>query len=279
MICFSILFLLLASGISADFIDYNHPQNIRKFADHLYNQGDYLLAIGEYQRYLFSDPTDDDQIWYRIGLSYRATGQIDKALNAFNRILKGQPSSQLTSTICYQVAYSYFLINEYEKAMKFLAQTNDPQSRQLIGINLLMLKRWDSALKVFNQLELERLPTDVRTSNAVYQELAVKGKHLPRKSPILAGCFSSVIPGTGKIYNGRVADAVNAMITIGLSSWLAYDGFHQSGMGSVKGWTFGIAASVFYLGNVYGSMIASQIHNQRMESELLDQLKCIDAER
>jgi len=279
MICLVILFLLVASGINADSIDYNHPPNIRKFADYLYDQGDYLAAVGEYQRYLFYNLKDDDQAWYRIGLSYRATGQIDKALNVFNRILKKQPDSQLASTIYYQVAYSYFLANEYEKAIKFLTQTNDPQSRQLIGINLLMLKRWDSALDLFNQLESESPPANVRESNAVYQKLAVEGKHLPRKSPILAGCLSAVIPGTGKIYNGRVADAVNAMITIGLSGWLAYDGFHQNGVDSVKGWTFGAAASVFYLGNVYGSVIASQIHNQQIELEFLDQLKCVDTGR
>ncbi|MEE3193632.1 MAG: tetratricopeptide repeat protein, partial [Candidatus Poribacteria bacterium] len=136
MICFVTLFLVLASEVSADSIDYNNPQNIRKFADYLYGQGDYLPAIGEYQRYLFTKPKDDNQVWYRIGLSYRATGQIDKALNAFNWILKKQPSSQLANTVYYQVAYSYFLTNEYEKAIEFLTKTNEPKSRQLIGINL-----------------------------------------------------------------------------------------------------------------------------------------------
>jgi len=279
MICFVILFWVLASEVSADSIDYNNPQNIRKFADYLYSQGDYLPAIGEYQRYLFTKPKDDNQVWYRIGLSYRATGQIDKALNTFNWILKKQPSSQLANTVYYQVAFSYFLTNKYEKAIEFLTKTNEPKSRQLIGINLLMLKRWDSALDLFNQLELENLPTDVRESNAVYQRLAVNGKHLPRKSPILAGCLSTVIPGTGKIYNGRAADEFYLLITIGLSSWLAYDGFHQNGVSSVKGWTFGIVASVFYLGNIYGAVIASQIHNQQVELAFLDQLKCVDTGR
>ena len=84
MICFVILFLLLALEANTDPIDYNHPQNIRKFADYLYDQGDYLSAIGEYQRYLFSSPKDKNQILYRIGLSYRATGQISKAIDTFN---------------------------------------------------------------------------------------------------------------------------------------------------------------------------------------------------
>ena len=273
MICFVMLFLLLALEANADPIDYNHPQNIRKFADHLYDQGDYLSAIGEYQRYLFSSPKDKNQILYRIGLSYRATGQISKAIDTFNWILKKQPSSQLAKTIYYQIAHSHFLANEYEKAIDFLGQTTDPLARQLTGINLLMLKRWNSALELFNQLDLENLPTDIRKSNANYQELAVRGKHLPRKSPILAGCLSTVIPGTGKIYNERLADAVNAMITIGLSSWLAYDGFKKNGPNSVKGWTFGVVACSFYLGNIYGAVIASQTHNQQIESKFLEQLR------
>ena len=36
--------------------DYYSPENVRKFADFLYEQGDYLRAIGEYQRYLFYRP-------------------------------------------------------------------------------------------------------------------------------------------------------------------------------------------------------------------------------
>ena len=132
---------------------------------------------------------------------------------------------------------------------------------------------WIICLELFNQLDLENLPTDIRKSNANYQELAVRGKHLPRKSPILAGCLSTVIPGTGKIYNERLADAVNAMITIGLSSWLAYDGFKKNGPNSVKGWTFGVVACSFYLGNIYGAVIASQTHNQQIESKFLEQLR------
>ena len=46
--------MLLPFAAAEEPIDYYTPENVRKFADFLYEQGDYLRAAGEYQRYLFS---------------------------------------------------------------------------------------------------------------------------------------------------------------------------------------------------------------------------------
>ena len=44
---------LLSVADAEERLDYYSPENVHKFADFLYEQGDYLRAAGEYQRYLF----------------------------------------------------------------------------------------------------------------------------------------------------------------------------------------------------------------------------------
>jgi len=76
--------------------DYFSSENILKFADHLYKNGDYLRAAGEYQRYLFSIPrsASSDSIYYRmiraifLGKDYQRCNQL---LDAFTEIYLSSP--------------------------------------------------------------------------------------------------------------------------------------------------------------------------------------------
>ena len=81
--------LSLAAAAAEEPIDYYAPENVRKFADFLYEQGDYLRATGEYQRYLFYQPQESEQIRYRIALCYRFAGQSEQAIQNFQMLLRG----------------------------------------------------------------------------------------------------------------------------------------------------------------------------------------------
>ena len=56
---------------------------------------------------------------------------------------------------------------------------------------------------------------------------------------------------------------------LGVLGWGAYDGFSENGVSSRKGWTLGTIGGIFYLGNIYGSVVAAQRHNQRTEAAFL----------
>ena len=252
-------------------IDYYQPANIRKFADYLYAQGDYLRAAGEYQRYLFSQSTVfGNDVLRRIAESYRLGGQPDRAL----QFLQTQPDSNL---VRYELGATYFLIGQYDESVRFLKESQDLfqgedyrwKSQLLIGMNKLMQKRWERAIQHFDQFDLSGAPEAVGHRVSVYKRHAEDGRDLPSKSPLLAGFLSTALPGSGRFYVGRSNDALLTVFLLGVLGWGAYDGFSENGVSSRKGWTLGTIGGIFYLGNIYGSVVAAQRHNQRTEAAFL----------
>ena len=79
------------------------------------------------------------------------------------------------------------------------------------------------------------------------------------KSPLLAAVFSSIIPGSGKVYADKLGDGIFAFLTTGVFTFLAYDNFKADH--KFRGWLFGGLAGLFYAGNIYGSAAAAQIFN------------------
>ena len=107
VILFSAVFLSFAAAEES--IDYYAPENVRKFADFLYEQGDYLRAAGEYQRYLFYQPQESEQIRYRIALCYRFAGDMEQAVQSFQTLLGMHPEGRFVSRAYYQIGATYFL--------------------------------------------------------------------------------------------------------------------------------------------------------------------------
>ncbi len=268
---------LFLSVVSAEMPpDYYSPENIRKFADFLYEQGDYLRAVGEYQRYLFYRPQESETINYRIAVCYRFGGKSAQAIQSFETLLGTYPESQYTSRIYYQIGATYFLMDRYDQSARFLSDTlpritdrqQHAEAEQLIGLSYLMQKRWSEAGEIFKGLQGADI-IRVREKAAVYNIYAENGEKLPMRSPFFAGLLSTVVPGAGRLYTGRLADALNTLFTVGLTGWQAYDGFRRDGLASVKGWTLGTLCGAFYVGNIYGSVVSARVYNRHITDEFL----------
>ena len=262
--------------------DYYTPENVRKFADFLYEQGDYLRAAGEYQRYLFylsEESGESEQIRYKIALSYRFAGENEQAIRNFETLLQPRPRSQFASRVYYQIGATYFLMDQFQQAAQFLHETlphitdtqQHAEAEQLIGLAYLMQKQWSEAGEVFKTLQGSEVIA-VRRKASVYHSYAEAGTQLPKRSPFFAGVLSTVIPGAGRLYTGRIGDALTSLITVGVAGWQTYDGFNRDGLSSVKGWTFGTIGTIFYVGNIYGSVISARVYNRQIEDEFLTTL-------
>lgn len=256
--------------------DYYSPENVRKFADFLYVQGDYLRAASEYQRYLFYQPSESDQIYYQIGLCYRLGGKSEKAIRTFETFLHTFPDSQLVNSARYQISVVYFLMEQFQQTANYLdaalPRIADVRyravSQELIGLSYLMQKRWLKAGKIFNELQ-ESDVAEVRENATLYQNYAIQGSQLTSRSPFLAGFLSTIVPGAGRLYTGRIGDALTSLVTVSLTGWQAFDGFRRDGISSAKGWGFGALAGIFYVGNVYGSVISARVYNRHLQDEFL----------
>ena len=268
--------------VSAAFGDthYDSPENILKFADHLYQEGDYLRAAGEYQRYLFHSSQDADNVQYRLGMCYRRAGDTERAIASFHKLTQ----SSLKFAASYQIAYSYFLSGRHKNSIQFLNEamdrTEDNDERGKLQIlstfNHLHQKRWSDAERMLGTPKIrdEELSQTALTLRANAQE----GMYLPRRSPALAGLLSAVVPGAGKLYCGQYGDGIYSLFLAGVTGLLAWDGFQENGVHSVRGWIFGSAFGIFYAGNIYGSTIAARVYNHQLETDLLKRLPAVPDE-
>ena len=260
-------------------VDYYTPENVRRFADFLYEQGDYLRAAGEYERYLFYQPQESEQLRYQIARCYRFAGQTEHALQNFQMLLQTHPESRFASRVYYQIGATYFLADQFERSARFLQETlpritdtqQHAEAEQLIGLSYLMQKQWSKAGEVFRTLQGSEVAS-VSQKAIVYHNFAEAGADLSTRSPFLAGILSTIVPGAGRLYTGTLGDAFTSLFIVGLTGWQAYDGFQRDGLSSVKGWTLGTLSGIFYVGNIYGSVISARVHNRHVADEFLTTL-------
>lgn len=164
-------------------------------------------------------------------------------------------------------------------------------ARLLAAFNLLYRSREDSALEVLdvpfptegNLNDLRRLQMGasylLKRDTAAFNDIAASysyegflmGKaqrelreslvfyrNMRTPSPALAGIFSTIIPGTGKIYAGKTGEGVANFLfctIFGLQAWEAY---RKEGLKSPYFIVYGGAFSVYYLANIFGSVISAK---------------------
>ncbi|HID93977.1 MAG TPA: tetratricopeptide repeat protein [bacterium (Candidatus Stahlbacteria)] len=279
LLCFLVL---MHNPLHADSLSVNYftPKNVYSFAEYLFQEGDYLRAAGEFQRYLYglgSFPAGADSVLYKIGLCYQLGKDFAKAIDYFRRVVDNYPQSTYIARSCYQIAYSYFLMGKYRKSISYLDSVlpllelnhDKLKMQQLIGLNYIYQRQWKKAYNFLYSLD-EDTKNDSLT--ILLMSFARKGEHLQHKNKLVAGFLSSVIPGTGKVYCGRSSDGLFSLIVVGLMGWQAYESFHKDGIHSVKGWIYGTIGGIFYLGNIYGSIVAAKIYNEQQEDKLLDKV-------
>ncbi|MBU1262615.1 tetratricopeptide repeat protein, partial [bacterium] len=214
------LVFLYEEGLQAE--DYSSPANILGFAEHLCEEGDYIRAASEYQRYLFFSDEKEDNIIYRIGLCYKKGGDFNKAYTWFERLIREYPESELLPSAYYESATSLLLMNRYEgsisKVKEGLGKGDEERLRYILGLNYLKQKRWDDSYALFSSIVQDK---NLMDSSSRLKGYTQERKNLPHKSPLLAGLLSSLLPGAGKIYCGRSKDGLFSLLIVGTTAWLS----------------------------------------------------------
>jgi len=236
--------------------DFHSRENLKKFADYLFCEGDYLRAIEQYG--LLKDHSTSDTTYFKMMLGYSKLGLYKESNKYFNGIDE--------KSNFYSDAYLLSLKNELLIEPKLIIASN---AQSLDSIQLKSFRKLTTISMLyeaeFNILREDFIsPFDEDELNAVasFYDYKVDPHY---KSPALAGMLSAIIPGTGKIYVGEWGDGITALLVTSLFAFLAYDNFQADH--TTRAWIFTGLGAFFYAGNIYGSIASAQIFNAKIEFE------------
>lgn len=227
----------------------------KTYAKHLYNSGDYLEAIRELEKIQFQAPADE--IALPLLSAYRKSSQHQIGIKRFNQIYADKEA--LNPELSMEFAQYLFEMGFYKDSYDFLLSHSDPNDTKtitMLSICAAQLFDYDAARKHLEGLDEKN---NKRTS---IEALLLKHQTQKKKSPLVAGALSTIIPGLGKVYTGHWKDGLISFVFIATSTWQSYVGFKNNGLQSVYGWIFGTIGTGFYLGNIYGSARSAQRKNK-----------------
>ena len=245
-------------------IDFYSPHNIKKFADYLFCQHDYLRAVFEYQKYLNSVPSDT--VKFKVGIAYSRMGYYSKAENQFLTLRNSNSFKALARAEYYKSLFQQNNFEELQSNLKYKIQTNEASNslNKLYYLSYLFMH--------------QKLPGESDFAKPFYgkEKIQVKNfyewkKNPPYKSPVVSAILSAIIPGLGKVYVKEYSDGIMAFLATSVLGYIAYADFNAGH--KFRGWLFTGLTAGFYAGNIYGSAAAAQIYNAKIKFDFTKSVK------
>lgn len=259
-----------------------NPDQQFDFADRYFSRGEYLKAIGEYERFIYFFPKDHriTQAKFKIGQAYFESRRFKEAIRAFEDVTERHKGESLS--LSDVVTKSYFMISKCHlrrgapgpaivTLRNLLALSDNSNVNDEIKYNIgwihIEMAAWEKALSYFKQISLKN--QNKYRLEALSAELS-QTHRIPKKSPRVAGILS-IIPGAGYVYCGRYKDALIAFLLNGGLAYAAYEAFdHDS---HALGGLIAVVEMGFYTGNIYGSVSSAHKHNQSKATRFIENLK------
>ena len=215
-----------------------------------------LLSSG---RYFPSDTLD-----YLCGTVLFTLKDLAAAGEYFSRV--GESSTWYDESLFYAVVCDSHL-KRFERGAQRLqsynGQLQEIASLQRAGIALLEddPQAYLASAAGFS-LEDFRLKEAEETLQHIYDERYLKA----RKSPVVAGLLSAVIPGAGKIYAGRTGEGIASLLSVGTMAAVTAENWVKYGPRNWKTILFGSLTGVFYIANIYGSCVSVSLYYDELQN-------------
>jgi TolA-binding protein len=247
------------------------------FAEQLMREGEYFRAITEYRRFLFYYPDDPRRpmVHFSIGLAFYRGASYEEALQTFQEVTQQYPNTAYGNQAWLWQGESLIKQGQYTIAEGIYKAVTEQfpydrlgqQARYQRGWTLLYQRQWRNAAIQFQQVAPD---SDLYQSAQLLAQEALVGERLPTKSPVLAGIFSGLLPGSGQLYNRRLGDALLAFFLNSLFIVGAIEAIH-SGAPAIAG-ILSFFEVGWYAGNVYGAINGAHKYNRHITETFLGNL-------
>jgi tetratricopeptide (TPR) repeat protein len=253
------------------------PDKQFDFAEYYFSNEDYLMAVGEYKRFIYFFPGDErvETAMYRIGMSYYFGRHFKKAVDSFKALIDRYVDTDLSIKSYFMISEAHIKLNSFGLAIinlnNLITLTDDEDVRDgayyRLGWIYIETASWENARLYFSRISaknktkyrLERLTTELN-----------KEKSIPKKDPGLAG-FLSIMPGAGYLYCERYQDALIAFLLNGGLICAAYESFDDNN--NALGGVIAFVEFGFYAANIYGAVTSAHKYNRKQTGQFIEKLK------
>ena len=276
--CSCCLFLFIPSPVHSQNVN---ADNLLGFAQSLFQEGDYLNAVHEYQRYLFLYPNtaQADFVQLHIAAAYQNVGRLNAAIEAYQSLIQNYPQSPFIERAQSNIAQCQLLSGDQTASITSLRQfLSDypesglaPRAQFIIATIYMDEKDWTAAVQEWKQVQTTYAQTPFAEMSDQLIRMAQQAESLPRRSPITAGLLSTFLPGVGQIYSGRYSAGVYSLLGVGTTA--AGTAYYIDQDRYEVAIPLGIIGLFFYINNVYDSLQSAKTFNQQRENQLRDGLR------
>ncbi|MCK5821511.1 MAG: hypothetical protein KAH17_06480 [Bacteroidales bacterium] len=244
------------------------------------SQAQYLQA--DYARHLSDNRDFQEVIDLTSALPSHITGSKADSLNFYRawamynlkRVSEGvenfrkvSSDSRLFNRSMFFSAWSLAYLGRYDDARHDLSQIKNPDKieKELLRIQnsglYLLSSQADSALLALNSLSNQN--TVYSDQIELLKEYTLEIMDFRPRSMAISGLLSTIIPGAGKIYAGEKGTGIGSFLLLAGLGGIAVENILKSGIVSWNSIIFTSLFGVFYLGNIYGSIISIKTYRER----------------
>lgn len=251
------------------------------FADSLFQEGDYLNAAHEYKRLLFLNPDAPqiDFIAFRVAASYQNAGKLEEAIRAYQLLIDTYPKSLLVERAKSNIAQCRVLSGDSGQGLasleRFLSEHKGsslaPRAQFTIGMLLMNKGEWAQASRAWNDVYSTYPESSFAKVSDKLARMVKNADTLPLRSPTVAAALSALVPGSGQVYSGRMADGLYTFVGIVmLGSATFYYADQERYEVAIP---VGVLSLFFYGNGIYQSIQSAQVFNVQHEAQFRNRLQ------
>ncbi len=210
---------------------------------------------------------------YFRAIAFYNEQQIDSAIYYFDKISAQHPYYIKSR---FLVGFGHTFSKRYEKADTALSafQVTDSlhialKNLQLAGVSL--LRRDTLRFSTYKTQFSGKYFAFSQEEELMKQSYELIKKHKP-KSPVIAGVMSAILPGTGKMYAGKLGQGVITLIQNAALGFQAYEAYRKDGWKSPRFLLYSGLFTFFYVGNIWGSVLTVNIRRQEFNDKVDGQI-------
>jgi len=273
-----VVLVILTTLSSAETTVTINAEKQLQYAQQLLSQKKFILAIAEYERFIYLFPGDArvPEAKFNIGMAYYSENQYPEAIQTFSELIKsvGRQSIYYARSF-FMAAESQLRLGQRSSALTTLhnlgAQSDDldvkDEAHYRIGWIFLESHDWEKAQTTFQKISPSNQAKYHRADLTRNLESAGDIHH---KSPGVAGALA-ILPGGGYLYCNRPRDGLISFLLNGGLIYAAYEAFDNDMI--ALGGVISFVEIGFYSGNIYGSISSAHKFNQDQDRRFVDHLK------